>query len=267
MTSILELNQDCLNSIFKYFTIYELIDIEETCSAFKRTCYEVYESKKFHAYRIELRHLKNEYLAAALDRLSPTLRIFSFSGGYIMDESIKQNLVEAMESFCEKLTQLTINYVQFDQAKFEKLQKCFHNLTYLDLSRCSINENELNICLHGEKFKNIKTLKLAGNSQMCGAFFKDMLHVEVLDVSYCFELRYFHFLPFIKDCVKLIELDTTGSCQLIPEDQDILADLLNYQPHLEKITMDNVGLEQNNEILAKFKHLKHASFAGKKFGL
>jgi hypothetical protein len=266
MTSILDLNQDCLNSVFKHLSVYELIDIEETCSAFKTTCEAVYKSKKFHSVFIELRHLRCEYLEAIFQRIGSTIRDLKFSGGYLMNEHVKQTLIAAIENHCVKLKRLTINYVQFDHESFDKLQKCFRNLTHLDLSRCAINETELRHCLDGEKLTSIKTLKLAGNSSMNGSFFKDMRHVEVLDISYCFNLLYYHFLPFIKNCNKLLELDATASCQLIPEDANILRDLLQYQPRLEKITMDNVGLQKDDDIMTQFKNLKFSSFAGRKFG-
>ncbi|KAG5683878.1 hypothetical protein PVAND_013139 [Polypedilum vanderplanki] len=267
MISILDLNQDCLNNIFQYFSIYELIDIEDTCNAFKTTCEFVYKSKKFHMLRIELRFLRCEYFEAIFDRIGSTIKELQFSGGNHMDKHLKESLIDVINDHCIKLSKLTINYVQFDHDSFIKLEKCFHNLTYLDLSRCSINENELKHCLDGEKLKSIQTLKLAGNTLLNGSFFKDMRHIRVLDVSYCFNLLYFHFFTFIKNnCNQLRELDATGSCQLIPEDENILMDLLKYQPYLEKIVMDNVGLQKDDEILSQFKNLKHSSFAGRRFG-
>ncbi|KAL7031948.1 hypothetical protein ACKWTF_007178 [Chironomus riparius] len=265
MTSILCLNQDCLNNIFKYFTIYELIDIEETCSAFKATCEEIYSTKKFHSYRIELRYLRAEYLDAIFERIGDTLRSFEFSGGGIMDEGIKQTVIDAVSNNCMKLNKLSLNYLHFDNNQFRELQKCFTNLTYLDLSRCNISESRID-CLDGEKFKNIKTLKLAGNVQMSGAFFKSMKHVEKLNATYCYELRYFEFQQFLKNCINLIELDVSASCQVIPEDQDILEQILQYQPNIERLIMNDVGIERNKEILSKFKHLKHSSITGRKFG-
>lgn len=265
MTSIFCLNQDCLNNIFKYFTIYELIDIEETCSAFKATCEEIYRSKKFHSFRIELRYLKAEYLNAIFERIGDTVRTFEFSGGGGMDEGIKQIVIDAVSNNCIKLTKLSLNYLHFDNNQFRELQKCFNNLTYLDLSRCAISESRID-CLNGDKFTNIKTLKLTGNVQMSGAFFKSMKHVEKLDVSYCYELQYFEFQQFLKNCIKLIELDLSASCQAIPEDQDIFEQLLLYQPNIERLVMNDVGIERNDEILSKFKHLKFSSITGRKFG-
>lgn len=266
MTSILCLNQDCLNYIFQYLTIYELIDVEDTCIAFKNTCEFIYKSKRFHSLRIELRYLKTEYLEAIFERVGETIRSFEFSGGYIMDESVKQCIIAAMSKYCLKLNKLSINYVQFkNNDQFRELQKCFHNLTHLDLSHCDISETHLE-CLNGEYFKSIKTLKLRGNVRMNGEFFQSMKYVEKLDVSYCFDLRYFKFQQFLKNCIKLIELDLTASCQVIPEDQNIFEEILRYQPDIEVIIMNDVGLQRDDEILSKFKRLKYSSIAGRKFG-
>jgi hypothetical protein len=265
MNSILELNQDCLNKIFEYLNIYELIDIEDTCSAFKITCNIVYKSKKFQKYRIELRYLKIEYIESIFDRIGSTLKEFEFSGGYTMKEEDKMNLINGISNCSKKLSKLSLNYVNFNQNIFENLQKIFTNLTHLDLSRCCIKETKIE-SLNGRKLEKIKILKLAGNVEMEGSFFNTMSSVQVLDVSYCYNLKYFYFFQFLQNCSKLIELDVTASCQVIPDDQDILQDLLQYQPNIQKLTMDNVGLERNDEILSKFMNLQHASFAGRKFG-
>lgn len=267
MTSILDLNQDCLIKIFSYLTIYELIDVEDTCDAFKLISEQVYASKKYHSIKFELRYLKIDYLPKILERIGGTLRSLDFSGGYLMSEEIKENLVDGISNHClNRLSKLRINYVQFDKRLFDKLQSCcFHNLIYLDLSRCAISETSgLHLC--SEYVPNLKKLKLSGNPNMSGGFFKEITHIEILDVSYCMELRYFEFSQFLKNCKKLTSLDISASPQLIPDDVNIFQELLIYQPHLEILLMDYIGIERDDNILVKFKHLKNTSFSGRRFG-
>jgi hypothetical protein len=70
----------------------------------------------------------------------------------------------------------------------------------------------------------------------------------------------------MKTCKNLKSLNITGSPQLIPDDRNILEDLFLYQPNLEVLLMDNDGVEEDSQVLVKFKHLKQTSFSGKKFG-
>lgn len=267
MPTILDiLNQDCLNQIFSYFDIYQLIDIEETCSLFKVTCLNEYSSKKYHKFKIELRTLKPDYLERILERIGPTMKEFQFSGGFIMDQKIKETLINGLINNCECLRKLTINYLQLDKELFDKLQSCFDSVIYLNLANCAINEANDGIILRNENVKNLKQLVLNGNANMSGEFFKTIENIESLDVSYCFNLRYYQFLTFLKTCNNLKSLNITGSPQIIPDDRNIFEDLLLFQPDLETLLMDNDGVEGDTKVLSKFKHLKKTSFSGNKFG-
>lgn len=266
MLSILDLDDDCLIHLFQFLSIYELIEAEKVCEAFKATCANVYSSKRFHKMKFGLAHLKTEYFKDIFERVGKSLRSFEFSGGYIMDENVKQTLIDGITQSCPKLKSLTINYVQFNSKSFNQLQKCFCNLTCLDLSRCNLNESTLGATLDGEMFKEIKILKLAGNSELKGSFFKNMTRVESLDISYCFNLSYFEFLAFLRNCLKLIDLDVSASGQLVTEDENFLKVILTHQPNLERLNMDKTGIAEGVEVLSQFKHLKFASFQGRRFG-
>jgi hypothetical protein len=264
---ILDLNDDCLIRIFEFLSIYELIEAEKVCETFKATCESVYDSSKFHKMRIELRSLQTEYLSDIFDRVGDSLRAFEFSGGYIMNEEVKQTMIDGVTEKCSKLNSLSINYVQFSSESFLKLQTSFCHLKVLDLSRCGISETALEIIeLDGERFKNVKTLKLAGNSCMTGSFFNKMRHVETLDVSYCYNLSFFEFLKFLKNCIHLVDLDITASCSLISEDENFVEIIFNHQPNIEKLVMNFTGIARDEETLKKFKKLKFSSFEGRKFG-
>lgn len=266
MMSILDLDDDSLNNVFQFLSIYELIETEKVCETFKAICDNVYSSKKFHKIRFELRNLQTENFKAIFNRIGETLRHFEFSGGYIMDENVKQTMIEGVTGLCPKLKSLLINYVQFTPESFNQLQRCFSNLTCLDMSRCSIDESTLGVCLDGERFKSIKTLKLAGNSCMTGSFFKTMKHVKVLDVSFCYNLSYAEFFHFLRNCLNLIELNFSASCQFVAPDENFLKVILEYQPNIETLLVDNTGITKDAEVLSKFKFLKRSSFEGRKIG-
>lgn len=266
MTSILDLNTDCLAFIFDYFTIYELIELEKVCRTFKTACDYAYTTKRFHKLRIELRNLRTEYFSDIFNRIGDTLRDFEFSGGYIMDENVKCTMIDGVTKSAAKLRSLTINYTQFTTTNFIELQDCFSNLIYLDLSRCGIDEESLGITLDGDRFQNIKTLKLAGNACMNGSFFNNMKHVEVLDVSYCFGLRFDEFSIFLANCIKLTDLNVSASCQLVHGVENFLQIILSHQPHIEVLLMENTGIVADVEVLAKFTKLRDSCFEGRRFG-
>lgn len=265
MLSILDLDDDCLGCIFQYLTIYELLEAEKVCETFKVTCESVYASKRFHKVRFELRYLPDRF-KDIFDRVGKTLRRFEFSGGYIMDENVKNTVIDGVAESCPRLKSLSINYIQFSHDAFTRLSQCFCNLTTLDLSRCGIDESTLDAVLNGEHCKSVKTLALAGNASMTGSFFKDLKHVENLDVSYCFQLNNFQFVAFLKNCLKLVSLDLTASCQVITDDENFLQTIFTHQPNIEKLLMDNTGVTVDSGTITKFKKLKHSSFGGRKFG-
>lgn len=266
MLSILDLDDDCLCTIFQYLTIYELLEAEKVCETFKVTCENIYASKRFHKMRIELRYLLSDHFKDIFDRVGKTLRRFEFSGGYIMDESVKDTVIAGVTELCPRLKSLSINYVQFSRDSFTRLSQCFCNLTTLDLSRCGIDESTLGMVLGYEDCKSIKTLALAGNASMTGSFFKDLKNVENLDVSYCFQLKNFQLVAFLKNCLKLVSLDLTASPQVVSEDENFLQTIFTHQPNIEKLLMDNTGVTVDSSTILKFKKLKHSSFGGRKFG-
>lgn len=267
MQSILELDDDSLEYIFSFLTIYELIEVEKVSEAFKVICENVYEAKRFHKMRFKLHSMQPDRFEEIMDRVGGTLRSLEFSGGYIMDEKVKDILIEGVTSSARKLKSLTINYMQFTSESFSRLQNCFVSLTFLDLSRCAIEETLLRTSLDGETCQRIKTLKLAGNSGMTGAFFRDLNNVEHLDVSYCFALCFDNLLVFLQNCFKLKTLDLTASCHAISDDGKILVTkLLLHQPNIETLIMNNTGVTVDAELLSQFRNLKHASFVGRKFG-
>lgn len=175
MLSILNLDDDSLVNIFQFLSIYELIDAEKVCSIFKDICEVVYGSKRFHKMRIELRDLRIEYFKDILNRVGKSLKAFEFSGGFLMDEKVKHEMIEGITKHCPKLLKLKINYIRLahpENNAFDQLQQCFSKLTFLDLSHCAINESVLVRTLDGDKLRNIKVLKV--------------LNIKPLFLNYCF---------------------------------------------------------------------------------
>lgn len=264
MTTIYNLNDDCLSNIFKYLTIYELIGVEEVCEMFKSTCDTVYKSKMYHRLRLELRYMIPVWIEHIFDRIGVSLRHFEFSGGYIMDEELKLKLIDGVIHKCPKLQSLTINYIQFTKENLQNLSTSFERLKYLDLSRCSLDEYNMTGILNGDNLINLTTLNVIGNTMLVGSFLITMKHIKNLNISYCFDLQYSIFVKFLKNCKKLIQLDISACVQLL--EGDIIDDLLNLQPHLEKLHFQYSGIPQIDDRYILFKSMKDFNIQGPRFG-
>lgn len=136
-----KLDDDCLIEIFSHLTIYELIRAERVCRTFWDICDRIYP--RFQKMRIELRYLEVNYFKAILVRVSPYLKSFEFSGGYIMDDYIKRTLILGVHK-SPQLQRLSINYTQFSRELMLDLSTCFKNLVFLDLSQCNLDEENMN---------------------------------------------------------------------------------------------------------------------------
>ncbi|CAO1409540.1 unnamed protein product [Diamesa hyperborea] len=264
MTTIYDLNEDCLSNIFKYLTIYELIEVEKVCELFKDTCDVVYKSKVYHRMRLELRYMRPLFFGDIFDRIGGNLRHFEFSGGYIMDEGLKLKLINGVINKCPKLQNLIINYIQLTKENLLNLSTCFNRLTCLDLSRCGLDEDNMAGILDGDNLRNFTTLNVIGNTMIQGNFLVNMKHLKNLDISYCFDLRYTEFIKFLKNCTKLIQLDISACVQLL--EGDIIGDLLNLQPHLEKLHFQYAGIPQDDDRYLLFKSMKDFKIHGYRFG-
>lgn len=261
MTTIYDLNEDCLIYIFKYLTIYELIEAEEVSEIFKNTCDVVYKSKWYHWINLDLRTMRPMIIADIFDRIGKSLKGFEFYGDYIMDRDLRMRIIVGLTNKCPKLQYLIINYVEFTVSYMQSLSSCFKHLRYLDLSLCRLDESTMAGILDGNKLRNLSTLKILGNPSIKGSFFINMKYLNSLDVSYCYDLQYNKFTKFLKKCIKLLELDISGCVELL-DTGDIIQDLLTYQPHLEKLHFRFSGIPQNDKRYLMFKSMKNFNIDG-----
>lgn len=96
---------------------------------------------------------------------------------------------------------------------------------------------------------------------LTGNCLKNMIQLEELDASYCYDLRYKEFVRFLINCQKLLRLDISACCRLLDEG-NIIEDLLVFQKHLEKFHFKYAGIQSNDERFGKFEHLKDLEIHG-----
>jgi hypothetical protein len=100
---------------------------------------------------------------------------------------------------------------------------------------------------------------------LTGSCLKNLIHLEELDASYCYDLGYKDFVGFLKNCKKLLRLDISACCRLLDEG-NIIEDILVFQRFLEKFHFKYAGIQSNDERFMKFQFLKDLEIHGYRYG-
>lgn len=236
--SIYNLNDYCLQQIFSYFSIYELIALEDVCQLFKYIAGTKYSI--IRKLKLDYRTIEEENIVLIFQRLGCNLEKFEFSGGYIMSESIKMKIARGLASTC-KLDNLKLNYMQMTHSHMNILSPVFQNLTYLDLSRCNLsNDVDEQLFRNNCSTNKLRQLKVAGNIMITGAFLANYIYLDLLDISYCYNLDYFFFNKFIKSCLNLKYLDISGCVTLLSG--NVFEDIAHFQPNIKELYINDMGL-------------------------
>ena len=229
------------------------------CTFFEQICEAQYrESSKLF---LELRHVNLELLPDVFQRVGVYLKEFTFSGGYIMDDQVKQRLVNHILEM-PKLSKLSILYIQFPRDLMVKLSTCFKNLTHLNLERCNLDEKNMENIFDPD-MKTLKCLKITGNTMLSGKCISNLKHIENLDASFCFDLNYAEIVKFLKNCIHLKKLDISACSKLL--DGNIIEDILAFQPKIEELIFENAGIKQDETIFSQYQHLKVLKIEGKDY--
>jgi hypothetical protein len=258
--SLLDLSEDCLLHIFQYFDVHELINIENVCQTFQEITNQRYKQQR--TFTIEYRTLEPARTVSILQRIGKSLKKFSFSGGYMMNDKIKMLIIESLSLYCDNLKYLQLNYVELRDYHTDLLKKVAENIETLDLGQCKLNDDieEFLLCL-----PQLKHLVIKGNSMVSGKCLLQLKTLQSLDVSYCFHLDYIYFSKFLKaypDTLK--SLNVSGSVLLL--EGKLVEDILYFQKNLECLFMEYLGIQHDVSLFKTLKQLKKISIMGRKFG-
>uniref|UniRef100_A0A182MZ71 F-box domain-containing protein n=1 Tax=Anopheles dirus TaxID=7168 RepID=A0A182MZ71_9DIPT len=217
---LLELDEDSLMEIFSYFNFNELLALSAVCLRFLHLCQR--HLRKIRHFELDYRSVVGrehypDYLRNVFTSLGPTLEAFRFSGGYIMDERLKQLIVDGLATHCTNLRHLTINYTILNAHHLQSLAALLDTLQHLDLGRCDLTDDGLGAFLRSARPLRLVTLAVPGNSNLLGAFFKDWTsaeRLEQLDLSYCHSLNVQEMDEFLCHASRLVAVDVTGSLWL-----------------------------------------------------
>ncbi|XP_037894550.1 uncharacterized protein LOC119640534 [Glossina fuscipes] len=162
ITTILDLNDDCLLNIFKYLSIQDAFnilgcfdsridDVALTRIAdLKNLCFSLREAPKFKRWQLQI--------------IGQNLESICISAGYMLSSQMSLNYLQILLSSSNskpRLHELTINYVKFNDDYLDCVLNVVSNIKYLDLSFCQLNDELLLPIL--ERAEKLQILKLIAN--------------------------------------------------------------------------------------------------------
>uniref|UniRef100_A0A182PVJ7 F-box domain-containing protein n=1 Tax=Anopheles epiroticus TaxID=199890 RepID=A0A182PVJ7_9DIPT len=216
---LLDLDEDSLMEIFSYFCFNELLLLSSVNKRFLYICQR--HLRKIRYFELDYRSVVGrdnfpEYLRNVFTSLGPTMEAFRFSGGYIMNETLKQHIVDNLAAHCTNLRHLTINYTILTEQHLRPLAVLLSTLEHLDLGRCDLTDESLGEFLRSQPLA-LRTLAIPGNPNLLGKFFHDWTtanQLEQLDLSCCFSLNVQEMEEFLKHAKRLHAVDVTKSLWL-----------------------------------------------------
>ncbi|XP_058449172.1 F-box/LRR-repeat protein 15-like [Malaya genurostris] len=219
------LDDDSLLEVFAYLNFDELLLASRVCFKFLQLTRQ--RLRKIRHFQLDYRALitrNNDQLIRLRDiftNIGTNLIAFKFSGGFIMNETLKCSIIENITLSCSNLQHLTLNYIELSSKNLTALKPLLVQLKGLDLGRCTLRDESFGqfICAASE----LRSLAIPGNAELDGRFF-DMWHscslLELLDISYCYSLNVGSIEPFLRRAVKLRGIDVTA-CQWLQKDKQI----------------------------------------------
>uniref|UniRef100_A0A1B0BWZ8 F-box domain-containing protein n=1 Tax=Glossina palpalis gambiensis TaxID=67801 RepID=A0A1B0BWZ8_9MUSC len=162
ITTILDLNDDCLLNIFKYLSIQDAFnilgcfdsridDVALTRIAdLKNLCFSLREAPIFKRWQLQI--------------IGQNLESICISAGYTLSSQMSLNYLQILLSSTNskpRLHELTINYVKFNDDYLDCVLNVVSNIKYLDLSFCQLNDELLLPIL--ERAEKLQILKLIAN--------------------------------------------------------------------------------------------------------
>ncbi|XP_058060073.1 uncharacterized protein LOC131210797 [Anopheles bellator] len=228
---LLDLDEDSLMEIFSYFNFEELLFLSVVCIPFLQLCRR--HLRKIRHFELDYRTLlgrpepvRIEHLHNIFQCLAPSLDAFRFSGGFIMDEMLKQSIVDNLATSCSSLRHLTINYVQLNEHHLRPLTTLLPALVSLDLGHCDLQDNSLAEFLQCRPLK-LRTLAIPGNTNLVGTFFDSWTScdtLEQLDVDHCSSLNIGQIKAFLLRATRLSAI-TVSRCPWFQRDKEIFQTL------------------------------------------
>lgn len=219
------LDDDCLLEVFSYLSFEELLLTSRVCTKFLQlTRCRFRRLRHFELnYRALVERTDDQvlYIKDVFTNLGPNLNAFRFSGGFIMNKTLKSNILNSATQNCDILQHLSLNYIELNAEHLSTLKRLLPQLKSLNLGRCSLKDETFGPFI--EASFELISLAIPGNAELDGSFFdkwQSCAYMEMLDVSYCYSLNVGTMRSFLPRAPNLRGVDVTA-CQWLQKDKGI----------------------------------------------
>ncbi|GAB0100523.1 uncharacterized protein DMENIID0001_165740 [Sergentomyia squamirostris] len=265
--SLLDLNDDCLEKIFSYFTIRELIDLENVCLRFWSIAECFY--KKQDLLEINVEYHSKEHIGDLAVRLGPYVSKLNVTGRtnkiYVLkflskiDDEPRFIAVETFQPLwlhCSNLKLLIVQNVDL-RDHLPLMQETFKSLRVASMIRCGLTDEI------GEYLKTadeLHNLSLEGNPEIKGSFLPDLKdQLKKIDLSRCENI--FEGSAFAQFCQNNLKLETLSLSLPLSYDPytqpDTIMEHLDKLKKLESLEMIYDAMAPPSEYSPVFPKLKH----------
>uniref|UniRef100_A0A0K0F3Y4 F-box domain-containing protein n=1 Tax=Strongyloides venezuelensis TaxID=75913 RepID=A0A0K0F3Y4_STRVS len=235
------LNDDCWLIIFSNLSIKERVKCERVCKRFYHVLRNYnrgyIKEKKIDFFSILITNFEKLYnkeklnylpcISGIMQRCGRNLEHISFGKKWL---SLKQDVIDEMESYTEKLRYINLSGVMLIGSICKFLSKNAKTLEILNLDECHFYDEE---CIKDDinnifgKFTNLKKLHLQKNCMSLSKLYQVNRDLKVLDLTYPIYFNIYEFNTFLKNHLSLEELYLNGIQTLNSESIQLISSLKN----------------------------------------
>lgn len=256
--SILQLNDDCLFSIFDYLNVLDLIRIEATCPRIKALVQSLYK----HKYQnVDFEHIKGTYEPLTLmEARSILMQIGRFIKDFkIQSKNIKNEnsrILLMIPRYCTNLEYLEIFGYPLTTRLIEPFIGTFNDLTSLSLVNTRL-EDALFTRIFNSQVSKLKSLNVSQNYSLRGSFLTKFHNLESINLENCVQIQSRHLINFCqRNGSTLTTLNINRCDQLTTE---CFENIVQHLSKLESLVISNYYQKlksPNHKIFANIQNLK-----------
>ncbi|XP_017466069.1 PREDICTED: uncharacterized protein LOC108358984 isoform X2 [Rhagoletis zephyria] len=172
MTSLLDLNDDCLFEIFKYLNLMETFNVLDLRNS-RLTGIARQRIATFKELNIQIRELPN-FTWTQLKIIGKNLRIFSLIVGYSIPTQTVLNIIKPLcqgAALTAQLREFSLNYVYFNEEFCQCIGDAVTKVQRVNLSYCQLTDEILSEFL--KKCVSLRELYILGNYTLNGDFLRN----------------------------------------------------------------------------------------------
>lgn len=257
--NILQLNDDCLITIFNEVDLLDLVALKKTCARFEGVCCDLLKRHK----KLDLDNVCSKTFGrmTMLDAKRILMELGPFAEHLIItrDTFAKPGvrILNLIPKHCSNLKELDIHDFTLTLNSLKSLESVFKALVSLRLVNCGIADNiERNLALA----KNLQRLDLSQNSEITGKCLKVVKNLKYLNLESCQNIQGKPFITF-SEHNKTLEFLNINCCSRLTAEavKTMVANLTELRHLICNNLYDNVD-PATMALIAKLPHLTKVQF-------